>query len=177
MEPIRVRRTLDPVEIYQTGPDEYVFDFGQNLAGWARLRVQGQRGQKIELKFAENVYPDGSIDVTTTRNAQAQDEYILKGRGVEQFEPRFTYHGFRYVRLRGYPGIPGPEALKACLVCSDVAPRGQFSCGSEILNRIHRAVLWTELSNLHSIPTDCPQRDERLGWLNDMTVRAEEAVL
>ena len=176
MEPIRVRRTLDPVEIYQTGPDEYVFDFGQNLAGWARLKVQGQRGQKIELKFAENVYPDGSIDVTTTRNAQAQDEYILKGRGVEQFEPRFTYHGFRYVRLRGYPGIPGPDALKACLVCSDVAPRGQFSCGSEILNRIHQAVLWTELSNLHSIPTDCPQRDERLGWLNDMTVRAEEAV-
>ena len=76
MEPFRVRWTLDPVEFYQTGPDEYVFDFGQNLAGWARLRVQGQRGQKIELKFAENVYPDGSIDVTTTRNAQAQDEYI-----------------------------------------------------------------------------------------------------
>ncbi len=176
MEPIRVRKCLEPVEIRKTGPDEYVFDFGQNLAGWAELKVQGPRGQKVELKFAENIYPDGSIDVTTTRNAQAQDEYILKGQGEERYEPHFTYHGFRYVRMRGYPGVPGSDALKACLVCSDVTSRGQFSCGNEILNRIHQAVLWTELSNLHSIPTDCPQRDERLGWLNDMTVRAEEAV-
>ena len=176
MEPIRVRKVLNPIDIRQTGPNEYVFDFGQNLAGWARLTVRGEAGQKVELKFAENVYSDGTIDATTTRNAQALDEYILKGQGEEHYEPRFTYHGFRYVRMRGYPEIPDKSALKACLVCSDVAPRGEFSCGNDILNRIHQAVLWTELSNLHSIPTDCPQRDERLGWLNDMTVRAEEAV-
>ena len=176
MEPIRVRGLVDAVGVQKTSENEYVLDFGQNMSGWVRFQVRGNTGDHIKLKFSESVNDDGFLDVTTTRDARSEDEYILKGGGEESYEPRFTYHGFRYVRVTGYPGEFKKEYFKACFVCSDVKRRSEFECGNDMVNRIHRAILWTELSNLHSIPTDCPQRDERLGWLNDMTVRAEEAV-
>jgi alpha-L-rhamnosidase len=176
LEPMRVVRQLEPVAVREVKLGAFVFDMGQNMVGWARLRVQGERGTTVTLKFAENANEDGTVDQGNLRGALCTDTYILKGEGVEEWEPRFTYHGFRYVQVEGYPGTPGLDAIRGCVVRSDVAQTGEFACDVDLINRIHRAVQWTEGGNLHGLPTDCPQRDERMGWLNDMTVRAEEAI-
>jgi alpha-L-rhamnosidase len=175
VEPIRVVDTLDPAAVAEPRPGVHVFDLGQNMVGWARLRVAGPPGAAVTLRFAENLADDGTVDQGNLRSARCADTYILKGQGVEEWEPRFTYHGFRYVQVEGYPGRPRPDAVRGRIVHSDVAPAGSFECSHDLLNRLQRAVLWTESGNLHGLPTDCPQRDERMGWLNDMTVRAEEA--
>jgi len=152
-----------------------VLDTGQNLSGWARLRVQGKRGARVTLRFAESLYPDGTVNQENLRSARATDEYIAKGEGIETWEPSFTYHGFRYIQVEGYPGEVTASDVEARFVRSDTRPTGEFECSSDLLNRIHRMVWWTEASNQHSIPTDCPQRDERMGWLNDLAARSEEA--
>ena len=149
---------------------------GQNLAGWARLRVRGPAGCRVLLRFAESIHPDGTVNQENLRTAKATDTYILKGAGEECWEPRFTYHGFRYVQVEGYPGVPTADDVVACVVRSAVAPAGSFTSSSELLNRIDHMVRWTEASNLHGVPTDCPQRDERMGWLNDLAARSEEAI-
>lgn len=176
VEPIRVVDTILPRAVREPVPGVFVFDTGQNLAGWAELRVRGPRGTTVTLKFAENVNPDGTVNQENLRKASATDTYILKGGGEERWEPRFTYHGFRYVQVEGYPGRPSLDNVAVKVVRSSVAPNGSFESSSELLNRIQKMVWWTEAGNLHSIPTDCPQRDERMGWLNDMTVRIEQAL-
>jgi alpha-L-rhamnosidase len=173
--PIRVVQTLQPKQMSQPKPGVYVYDMGQNTAGWARLYVQGQCGDQVTLKFAETVYEDGTVNQENLRGAKATDVYIFKGGEPETWEPRFTYHGFRYVQMEGYPGTPGPKAIEGRVVRSSVEPVGEFTCSNELLNRIYQMVWWTEYSNQHSIPTDCPQRDERMGWLNDLGARSEEA--
>ncbi|HEY3342899.1 MAG TPA: family 78 glycoside hydrolase catalytic domain, partial [Anaerolineae bacterium] len=175
MEPIRVVSHVDPISVNEVRPGVFVFDMGQNMVGWVHLRVKGERGTAVQVRFSENLSDEGDIDQGNLRSAKCTDTYILKGEGVEEWEPRFTYHGFRYVQMAGFPGIPGLDAIRGCVVHSDVAQHGHFECGNELINRLQHAVLWTESGNLHGIPTDCPQRDERMGWLNDMTVRAEEA--
>ncbi len=175
LEPIRVVDHVDAVAMHEVVPGVHVFDMGQNLVGWVRLRVNGERSTPVTLRFSENLADDGTVDQGNLRNAQCSDTYILKGGDSEEWEPRFTYHGFRYVQVEGYPGTPGLDSILGCVVHSDIASRGQFECSNDLLNRLQRAVLWTESGNLHGLPTDCPQRDERMGWLNDMTVRAEEA--
>ncbi len=177
LEPIRVVQTLAPVTVSTPRPDVFVCDLGQNIAGWARLRCQGSRGSRVTLRFAESLYPDGTVNQENLRSAAATDVYILKGDGVEIWEPRFTYHGFRYVQVEGYPGALTQEAVEGRLVRSDTHPAAEFTCSNELLNRIHRMVWWTEATNQHSIPTDCPQRDERMGWLNDLGARTEEAII
>ncbi len=176
LEPIRVVDTLPAREIFQPKPDVFVFDIGQNMAGWALLKVTGERGRRVTLKFAESLYSDGTVNQENLRSALACDQYILKGGTEETWEPRFTYHGFRFIQVEGYPGVPGVDAVQARVVRSDVQPVGQFACDNELINSIHSLAWWTEASNLHGLPTDCPQRDERMGWLNDMTVRVEEAL-
>jgi len=174
--PIRITQTLPPTELSQPKPQVYVFDMGQNFAGWVRLRVSGNRGTKITLRFAESLYPDGTVNQENLRSAAATDVYILKGEGVEQWEPRFTYHGFRYVQVEGFPGKPTLDTIEGCVIRSDNVPTGTFTCSSDLLNAIHHMVRWTEISNEPSVPTDCPQRDERMGWLNDMAARSEQIV-
>ena len=176
MEPIRVVAMRRPQSVTTPRSGVFVFDTGQNLAGWVRLRVRGERGNVITLRFAEVLGEDGLVNQENLRTAAATDTYILKGAGEETWEPRFTYHGFRYVQVEGWPGTPTCEDLEIGVVRSDVASAGEFRCSDALLNRIQRTVWWTEASNLHSLPTDCPQRDERMGWLNDMTVRAETAL-
>jgi alpha-L-rhamnosidase len=176
LEPIEVVETLRPVSVTQPKPNVFVFDNGQNLAGWARIRVKGAAGTQVTLRFAENLYPDGSINQENLRQAAATDTYILRGEGLETWEPRFTYHGFRYVQVEGFPGNPTLDDIDVRVVRSAVDPSGSFKCGNDLINRIQKMIWWTEASNLHSIPTDCPQRDERMGWLNDMTVRTEMAL-
>lgn len=176
LEPVEIVETRRVVEMRQPKPGVYVFDVGQNLAGWARLTGQAERGTTVTLRFAESLYDDGTVNQENLRAAQARDIYIFKGEGVETWEPRFTYHGFRYVQLEGFPGEPTLDTLAIRVVRSAVDVRGQFESDHDLINGIHRAICWTEVSNLHGVPTDCPQRDERMGWLNDMAARSEELV-
>ena len=175
-EPIRVVETLRPHAITQPQPGCYVADFGRNLAGWVRLRVRGPAGTRVCLRFAETRRADGTVNQDNLRTARAADTYTLKGVGTETWEPRFTYHGFRYVQIEGWPGVPTAADLDGRVVRSAAVARGEFRCDQALLNELHRVVVNTEASNLHGVPTDCPQRDERMGWLNDLTARSEEAI-
>lgn len=176
LEPIKVMDTISPQSISEPIPGIYIIDTGQNLAGWASLKVKGKRGTEISLKFAESLNKDGTVNQENLRLAEAKDTYILKGGDEEQWEPSFTYHGFRYIQVEGFPYPPKPDDIRIKIVRSSVDQTGKFKCSNELLNRIHHMVWSTEASNLYSIPTDCPQRDERMGWLNDMTVRIEQAL-
>lgn len=177
LEPIRVVQTLSPVKLSEPKPGVAVYDTGQNLAGWAELRVSGPRGTRITLRFSENLYPDGTVNQENLRKAAATDVYILKGEGVEVWEPKFTYHGFRYVQVEGLLQRPTLDHIKVKVVRSAVEANGKLETSNDLINRIQKMVWWTEASNLHSVPTDCPQRDERQGWMNDLTVRLEGMIL
>ena len=176
LEPVKVMDTISPQSISEPVKGIYIVDTGQNLAGWASLRVKGKRGTEITLKFAESLNKDGTVNQENLRLAEAKDTYILKGGQEEQWEPSFTYHGFRYIQIEGFPYQLRSDNIRIKVVRSAVDQTGKFKCSNELLNQIHHMVWSTEASNLHSIPTDCPQRDERMGWLNDMTVRIEQAL-
>ena len=176
VNPIKIVDSLRPEAMSEPKPGVFIFDIGQNMAGWAHIQVSGPRGTRVVLKFGERLLKDGTIDQTNLFTAAATDVYILKGKGAESWEPRFTYHGFRYVQLEGFPGKPTLDTLTAKVVRSSVEPCGTIETSNDLINRIQKMVWWTEASNLYSIPTDCPQRSERMGWMNDLTVRAEEAI-
>lgn len=176
MPPIRQHTKLRPKCIYRPGERTLTYDMGQNIAGWVQIRVRGPKGGKVTLKFAEHKYDDHTVNQQNLRNAKATDTYICKGDYVtEIYKPRFTYHGFRYVEVTVEDNVR-LENLVGYRVNNTVERAGHFSCSSELLNKIYNTVVDTELNNLHSVPTDCPQRDERLAWINDMTVRFEEAM-
>jgi len=176
MPPIKVVEPLKPVAVTEPKPGVYVFDLGQNFAGWVRLTATGPRGTRITLRFAEDLKPDGTLDVTSNERALATDVYVMKGGGAEVYEPRFTFHGFRYVEVTGFPGTPTRDNLLGCVVHTACASAGSFECDNALLNRIHRATHWSQRSNLMGYPMDCPQRDERLGWFGDAMVSMEEAM-
>lgn len=176
LEPIRIVEDFKPISVSEVKPGIYVVDAGQNMAGWVALNVKGERGTKVTMRFAETLYADGTVNQENLRTAAATDVYILKGEGVENWEPRFTYHGFRYMQVEGWPGKPTTENFAVKKVRSDVEEAGTFNCSNDLLNRINLMVKRTEAANLHSIPTDCPQRDERMGWLNDLTARIDQAL-
>ena len=155
----------------------HLFDLGQNMVGWVRLRVQGARGDEVRLRFAEMLEPDGTLHVANLRTARPLETYVLKGDGVEVYEPRFTFHGFRYVEATGLPGNPAPDAITGCVVHNDMPQTGAFECSSELVNQLWRNIVWGQRGNFLSVPTDCPQRDERLGWLADAQVFAPTASL
>ncbi len=177
MPPIRVFDSIAPVTMANPRPGVYVYDMGQNFAGWAQLRVSGPGGTEVKLRFSELIYDNGMINRENLGSAKARDIYILRGEGIEVYEPRFTYHGFRYVEVTGFPGTPGLDSLRGRVVHSAVEPIGAFAASKPILNQIQRIIRWGQLSNLYSIPTDCPQRNERQGWMGDAHVTAEEAML
>ncbi len=176
LEPIRVVESFQPVSVKEVKPGVFVMDAGQNMAGWVALTVKGKRGATIKMRFAETLYDNGTVNQENLRTAWATDTYVLKGDGTEHWEPRFTYHGFRYMQIEGWPGTPTVNDFRVKKVRSDVEVAGTFTSSNDLLNRINQMVKRTEAANLHSIPTDCPQRDERMGWLNDLTVRIEQAV-
>jgi len=172
IEPLRVTQTVKPVAMTRPRPGMYVFDLGQNLVGWCRLQVAGPAGTQVSLRFAETLKPDGTLYLANLRGARVTDIYTLNGTGLEIWEPRFTSHGFRYVEMTGYPGKPAFGSVAGRVVNDDLKTAGGFECSSPLLNRIYRAIVWGVRGNYHSIPTDCPQRDERQGWLGD---RSEES--
>lgn len=174
--PIRVVKPRTAVSMTQPAPGVYLYDFGQNFAGWVRLKVKGEQGALIRLHFAELKDEDtGMLNPNTNRNAEATDTYICRGDLEEVFEPHFTYHGFRYVELTGYPGTPSIDTVEARVVHTSVERIGSFFCGNELINKIHSNYIWTQVSNIHSVPTDCCQRDERMGWVGDAQMSAEAA--
>lgn len=177
MPPIQVMDTIVPLKMTAPRPGVYVFDMGQNFSGWARLRVSGPKGAEVRLRFAEMLYDTGLINQENLRSARAEDVYILKGEGEEIFEPRFTYHGFRYVQMTGFPGVPTAETLRGRVVHSSVRQTGSFAASNPVLNGLQRIITWGQKTNLHGIPTDCDQRDERMGWMGDAQGTAEEALM
>lgn len=172
IEPIRVTETLRPRAITNPRPGVFIFDLGQNMVGWCRLRVRGPAGTTIRLHHAETLQPDGMLYTANLRSAKATDTYTLAGGGEEVYEPRFTYHGFRYVEMTGYPGKPDLACLEGRVVHDDLPRAGGFTCSNKLLNQIAHNIFWGVRGNYRSIITDCPQRDERQGWLGD---RAAEA--
>jgi len=173
MEPIRVTGTLKPIAITEPKPGVFIFDMGQNMVGWCRLNVRGPTGTAISLRHAERLKPDGTLYLDNLRSAKVTDVYTLKGKGREIYEPRFTYHGFRYVEVMGFPGNPTLAALAGRIVNDDVATAGEFACSQPTINGIYRNVVWGVRGNYRSIPTDCPQRDERQGWLGDRSAESK----
>lgn len=177
LPPVKVVQMLKVKKIWRSAPEALVFDFGQNFSGWLKIAAQGRAGTKIALRHAELIHDDGTLNTSPNQNAEATDIYVLGGNGVERYEPRFTYHGFRYAEITGIPKLPRMISVDGCFVHTDVEQTGIFRCANPLINRIHRNIRWGQLSNLMSIPTDCPQRDERHGWLGDAHLSAEEAIL
>lgn len=168
LQPIRVTETLSPIAIDELESGVYLVDMGQNMAGWVRLKAKGAAGTKIQLRFAEALLPDGRIDTLNLNSARASDTWILRGEGREIFEPRFTYHGFRYVEVSGYPDVLTADDISACVLHVDLPLTGAIESSSPMVNKIVENTLWSQRSNFYSVPTDCPQRAERLGWTGDV---------
>jgi alpha-L-rhamnosidase len=173
ISPIRVTQTLKPVAITFPKVGVCIFDLGQNMVGWCRLRVRGPRGATVSLRHAETLKPDGTLYLDNIRSAQVTDTYTLKGGATEVYEPRFTYHGFRFVEVTGFPGMPGLNDLEGRVVNDDLESAGEFSCSEPLVNRIYQNIRWGVRGNYRSLPTDCPQRDERQGWLGDRSAESK----
>lgn len=197
MPPIRVTRTLTPVSMSEVAPGVWIADLGQNFAGWARLKVQGPRGTEVRMRMGELLYADGTLNPMTAVAGQIkrlrddgtpvggpgapevawqENRYILSGEGKEVYTPRFTFHGFRYVEITGYPGTPGTDAIEGLRLNSDIRPVGTFRCSNEAFNRIHDMVDWTLLSNVFSVQSDCPAR-EKFQYGGDIVASSDMAFL
>ncbi|HEU5308341.1 MAG TPA: glycoside hydrolase family 78 protein [Acidimicrobiia bacterium] len=172
--PIRVTERLHPIEITTSPSGRTIVDFGQNLVGVVELTVRGNAGTEITLRHAE-VLQDGELCTEPLRNAEATDHYVLRGGGTETWHPRFTFHGFRYAEVSGWPGDLAVDDLTALVVHTDMRRTGWFECSDDRVNRLHENVVWGMRGNFVGIPTDCPQRDERLGWTGDIGVFAPTA--
>ena len=163
--------------ITEPTPGVYVVDLGRNFAGVARLRLRGQPGQKIVLRFAERLNPDGTIYTTNLRGARATDTYICRGGEEEVWQPRFTFHGFQYAEITGLTEPPTESTLVGVALSSDTPAAASFDCSQPMLQRLHRNIVQTQRANFIDVPTDCPQRDERLGWTGDAQVYVRTATL
>lgn len=177
MPAIKVIDTVVPKRVTNPEPGVYVFDMGQNMSGWAELRVRGPAGARVTMRYAEVLYKNGMINQQNLMSAKSRDIYILSGHGLETYHAHFTYHGFRYVEVTGYPGTPGLNSLRGKVVHTAVTSAGSFLASRQILNDMQDAILWSQQTNLFSVPTDCDQRDERQGWMGDAQITAEEAMM
>jgi alpha-L-rhamnosidase len=176
-QPVRPYETLKAKSITEPKKGAYVLNFDQNLAGFAKLRVRGKAGQKITLRFAERLNPDGTIYTTNLRAARAIDTYICKGSGVEIWSPRFTFHGFQYIEVTGLDSKPGPNDIMAVAISSDTPETGTLTTSDAMLNKLVSNAWWTQKMNFVDVPTDCPQRDERLGWTGDAQAYVRTAAM
>lgn len=173
--PVRKHEQFKALRIFKTPKGETVVDFGQNLVGWVMLKAQGPTGTKITLSHAEVLTKEGNFYTTNLRSAKAQDSYILKGGAEQVFEPHFTFQGFRYVKVEGYPGELKSDDLTAVALYSDMATTGIFTTSNPLINQLQHNIQWGQKGNFVDVPTDCPQRDERLGWTGDAQAFANTA--
>lgn len=188
--PIRVTKTIKPLLIKEVGKDTFIVDMGQNFAGVARIKAQGKAGTKIGLRYGEDIFKDGRLNYLTAvaghikeiwnlkggpgspKTAWQRDEYTLKGTGIETWNPRFTFHGFRYVEITGWEGKPTLEDIEGLRMNSDLTQNGTFVCSNEMFNKLHDVIQWTFLSNVFSVQSDCPAR-EKMGYGGDMVATAD----
>ncbi|MEV5357345.1 family 78 glycoside hydrolase catalytic domain [Streptomyces sp. NPDC052693] len=173
--PIRRIEELAPKAVLTSPSGRTIVDFGQNISGWVRLRVKGRPGDTVTLRHAEILTPEGELETETNRTAAATDRYTLSGEGEETWEPRFTFHGFRYAEIDGWPGDFDAEAVRAVVVHSDMTRTGWFETSHPLVNKLHENTVWSMRDNFVGVPTDCPQRDERLGWTGDLNAFAPTA--
>lgn len=165
--PVRIVKTVQPLTIQQSGTNRWIVDMGQNLVGWARLKVKGTSGTVVRMRFAERLKNKDTIYVDNLRNATASDSYVLKGKGEEVYTPHFTFHGFRYIEVSGFPGTLTKEAIVAEVISSVDEVTGKIETSSQLVNSMYSLGIWGQRSNFISVPTDCPQRDERMGYTGD----------
>jgi alpha-L-rhamnosidase len=166
---------IKPIEILETPEGETVVDMGQNMVGRIRMKVSGPAGTKVILRHAEVLDKEGNFYTENLRAAKQRLEYTLKGEGTEVYEPHFTFQGFRYVAVEGYPGDLTADSLTGIVIHSDMKPTGSFECSNPLINQLQHNITWGQKGNFVDVPTDCPQRDERLGWTGDAQVFAETA--
>ena len=177
--PMRVNDLIRPISITEYKPNVYIVDFGQNFVGWVWMKVSGQAGSEVTLRHAETLIPEGEnagdLYTANLRYAQARDIYTLRDTGNEPqyYQPRFTYHGFRFLKIEGYPGKPTLDDFIGCVVGTDLTQTGRFRTSNETINKIFHNILWGTRSNYLSMPTDCPQRDERQGWQGDRAAESK----
>lgn len=180
INPIRIVETFKPASIREIRQGTWIIDAGRSVAGWLRIRARGEAGTKIAMTFCELLDDKGDLDCTNInrliRSDFQKDYFILKGEGEETWEPRFTYHGFRYIQLTGYPGTPDLDALDIRVVHTDLKSAGTFACSNDLVNQIQAAALASTLNNYHGMPTDCPHR-EKNGWTGDALVSSEQVLL
>jgi Glycogen debranching enzyme len=169
-EPIRALGQLTPAKVSRLGAGHYVVDFGQNFAGWARLSVEAAAGTHVTMRFAELLNANGTVDQANLRTAWARDIYVAAGKGREIWMPRFTYHGFRYVELTGVPDDTALWSVEGVVGHQDLPITGSFRSGDPVITKFWENAVWSQKSNFWGLPTDCPQRDERLGWMGDAEV-------
>jgi alpha-L-rhamnosidase len=190
--PIRATRKVKPVKLTEPRPGVFIFDMGQNFAGWVTMTVKAPAGTAVKLRYGELLYPDGTLNAMTSVCGQIKapglggpgapdvayqsDTYIVKGGAPERYTPRFTFHGFRYVEITGLPSPPSLDMLEGHALNSDVATVGTFACSNELFNRIQKLIVWTQLSNMFSVQSDCPHR-ERFGYGGDILACGETAML
>ncbi|RKD89886.1 alpha-L-rhamnosidase [Mangrovibacterium diazotrophicum] len=167
---MKVLKEIKPVSVREQSPGKYILDLGQNFAGWLHLNVNGNAGDTITMRFGEILQDDGELFTTNLRDAQATAQYIVRGAGVESWEPKFVYYGFRYVEITGWPGKPTVDDFIGKVVSDDMAVHGTFSTSNAMINQIYHNAYWGILSNYKGMPVDCPQRNERQPWLGDRTV-------
>lgn len=172
-EPVRIKGELKPVDVKKIGSGQYLYNLGQNFAGTIRLHVSGPAGQQITLRYGEMLYPDGRLMTENLRKARATDQYTLKGdANGETYVPRFTFHGFQYVELTASKPeeLPDPPQITGLVLHSDTPRASSFECSDPMVNRLFKNIVWTQRANFIDLPTDCPQRDERMGWNGDAQV-------
>lgn len=167
---VQVEREIRPAVRHPRPDGAVIFDLGQNIAGWVRLRVRGPAGTTVTLRHGEMLNDDGSLYTANLRSAKATDRYTLRGGEEEVYEPAFTYHGFRYVEVRGYPGEPTLDAVTGMVAHSATLFTGTFECSHSLINRLQQNIRWSQRANFFDVPTDCPQRNERAGWLGDAQI-------
>ena len=174
-EPVKKHETFHAVKLLTTPEGDRVIDFGQNLVGWVTVKIKGNAGDSLLLSHAEVLDKKGNFYTENLRSAKAQDLYILKGGDTEVFEPHFTFHGFRYVRIAGWKGNLNPDDFTAVALYSDMPKTGSFECSDALINQLQHNIQWGQKGNFLDVPTDCPQRDERLGWTGDAQVFSRTA--
>ena len=167
-----VKGEVNPISIKSTNKGTYILDMGQNMVGWLQLKVKGKRGDTITMKFAESLKENGSLYIANLRDAKVTDQYILKGGTKETWEPKFVYHGFRFVEISGFKYKPSINDFVGKVVYDDIATTGTFECSNETMNQIFKNAFWGIRGNYKGMPIDCPQRNERQPWLGDRTTGA-----
>lgn len=174
-EPVRVVDTLNPIELIKTPKGETVIDFGQNMTGWVKFKVMGNKGDKVKISHAEVLDKDRNFYTDNLRTAKQLIEYRLSGDGEEEYHSRMSYQGFRYIRIDEFPTEVTLDKFQACVICSDMKRTGNFECSNELINKLYQNVIWGHKSNFVDIPTDCPQRDERVAWTGDAQIFCKTA--